>query len=261
MARHEHYMAKRLNIESGMQVLDIGCGIGGPAKEIATFTDCKVVGVNINAHQIKVGKEFAKKEGVDNQILEFVEADFMVSFLPSMVKTTDTNRKQKLPFSDNSFDVVYVIEATVHAPSLVEVYTEIYRVLKPGGRFGVYEWVMMADKFDPEIPRHVYLRSGIERGNGIACIRTSTEASDAMRAAGFTLKVAENLAEHRDPLPWWYFCDGDTKYAESMSDWLRVGKLSVPLLLFKSNLTSEDDEAWSSWLGHYDQIARTHGCG
>lgn len=44
-----------------------------------------------------------------------------------------------MPFPDNSFDAVYAIEATVHAPSLAGVYTEIFRVLKPGGTFGVYE--------------------------------------------------------------------------------------------------------------------------
>ncbi|KAF2012752.1 S-adenosyl-L-methionine-dependent methyltransferase [Aaosphaeria arxii CBS 175.79] len=211
MARHEHFMAKRLEIKPGMKVLDVGCGIGGPAKEIATFTDCKVIGLNVNAHQIEVGKDFAKKEGVGEDVLEFVEADFM-----------------KLPFPDNTFDVVYVIEATVHAPSLVGVYTEIYRVLKPGGRFGVYEWVMMADKFDPGNPQHVYLRAGMERGNGIACIRTSAEASDAIKVAGFTLEVAENLAEHEDPLPWWYFCDGETKYAQSVADWFRVVRMTKP---------------------------------
>lgn len=44
-----------------------------------------------------------------------------------------------MPFPDNTFDAVYAIEATVHAPSLAGVYSEIFRVLKPGGTFGVYE--------------------------------------------------------------------------------------------------------------------------
>ncbi|KAF1974728.1 S-adenosyl-L-methionine-dependent methyltransferase, partial [Bimuria novae-zelandiae CBS 107.79] len=210
MARHEHYMAKALDIKPGMKVLDVGCGFGGPAKEIAAFTDCKVVGVNVNAHQIAVGKDFAKKEGVGEDVLEFVEADFMARALET-----------------HSFNVIYAIDATVHSPSLVGVYTEIHRVLKPGGRFGVYEWVMMADKFDTENKRHVYLRSGMERGNGIACIRISTEAKEAMKTAGFTVEVAEDLAEHEDPLPWWYFCDGATQHAHSVSDWFRVGKLSI----------------------------------
>jgi sterol 24-C-methyltransferase len=47
---------------------------------------------------------------------------------------------QHIPFPDNSFDAAYAMEATVHAPSLEGVYSEIFRVLKPGGTFGVYEW-------------------------------------------------------------------------------------------------------------------------
>lgn len=79
MARHEHYMAHKLNLTARMTVLDAGCGIGGPAKEIATFADCKVVGLNLNAYQIEKGREIALKEGVGEDVLELVEGDFMVS--------------------------------------------------------------------------------------------------------------------------------------------------------------------------------------
>ena len=52
-----------------------------------------------------------------------------------------------MSFPDNTFDAVYAIEATVHAPSLEGIYSEIFRVLKPGGVFGVYEW-LMTDNYD-----------------------------------------------------------------------------------------------------------------
>jgi sterol 24-C-methyltransferase len=68
----------------------------------------------------------------------------------------------------------------------------------------------------------------MERGNGIACIRTSDEAQDAMRKAGFLLERAENLAEHKDPLPWWYFCAGGTEYALGWKDWGRVVRMTGP---------------------------------
>ena len=61
-----------------MKVLDVGCGIGGPAKEIATFIDCKVVGLNNNDYQIEKGREIAQKEGVVEDFLELVKGDFMV---------------------------------------------------------------------------------------------------------------------------------------------------------------------------------------
>ena len=45
-----------LNIQPGMEILDVGCGVGGPAREIATFTDCHVVGLNNNAYQIMLAQ-------------------------------------------------------------------------------------------------------------------------------------------------------------------------------------------------------------
>lgn len=131
---------------------------------------------------------------------------------------------QDIPFPDNTFDAVYAIEATVHAPSLEKVYAEIARVLKPGGRFGVYEWAM-TDKFDPSVQKHVSIRSGIERGNGIACVRTATEAKAAMEKS-FSVQLAEDLALRGDPLPWWYVCSGDTQFAEEWRDWGRVFRMT-----------------------------------
>lgn len=80
--RHEHYLAHRLNVTAGYKVLDLGCGIGGPAKEIATFADCKVVAVTNNAYQIQIGQEIAQKEGVGEDKLELILGDFMVCIHP-----------------------------------------------------------------------------------------------------------------------------------------------------------------------------------
>ncbi|KAF2261237.1 S-adenosyl-L-methionine-dependent methyltransferase [Lojkania enalia] len=193
MARQEHYMAHRLRLEAEMTVLDVGCGFGGLAREIAKFADCKVVGLNIHAYQVEKAKEFAQKQNIGEDVFEIV---------------------RKIPFPDNSFDAVYAIEATVHSPSLVAVYSEVFRVLKPGGRFGVYEWVMMDPAFDSDNMHHIALRNGIERGNGIPSLRKSGEATDAMRKAGFDLE------------PWWYFCAGDTKYSQGVTDWARIARMT-----------------------------------
>jgi len=71
-----------------------------------------------------------------------------------------------MSFPDESFDAVYAIEATVHAPSLEGVYSQIFRVLKPGGTFGVYEW-LMTDNYDNTNAHHRAIRLGIEQGDGI----------------------------------------------------------------------------------------------
>ena len=50
--RHEHFLASKLNVKKGDKVLDVGCGIGGPLREIAAFTGADVTGLNNNAFQI-----------------------------------------------------------------------------------------------------------------------------------------------------------------------------------------------------------------
>lgn len=77
LARHEHYMAHMINIQEGMRVLDVGCGVGGPAREIAAFTGAQVVGLNNNLYQIDRAVLYTQKDGLSDQV-SFVQGDFMV---------------------------------------------------------------------------------------------------------------------------------------------------------------------------------------
>ena len=65
-----------------------------------------------------------------------------------------------MPYRDGHFDKVYCIEATCHSPTLLAVYTEVFRVLKPGGMFAVYEWIM-TDKYKSSDPYHKKLKADI----------------------------------------------------------------------------------------------------
>lgn len=100
-----------------MRVLDVGCGVGGPAREIARFSDANIVGVNNNQFQVERARKYTAKAGLSEKVT-FVKGDFM---------------KLAEQFGENSFDAVYAIEATVHAPTFEGVYGEILKVLKPGG--------------------------------------------------------------------------------------------------------------------------------
>ncbi len=63
-----------------MKVLDVGCGVGGPAREIAKFTGANIVGFNNNDYQIERAARYATKEGLGTQ-LGFAKGDFMVRIL------------------------------------------------------------------------------------------------------------------------------------------------------------------------------------
>ncbi|MCJ1425953.1 Delta(24)-sterol C-methyltransferase [Sticta canariensis] len=207
IARHEHYLAHMMGLRNGMKVLDVGCGVGGPAREIVKFSDVNVVGFNNNDYQIDRATTYAAKEGL-SQKLSFVKGDFM-----------------QMSFPSDTFDAVYAIEATVHAPSLKDVYSEILRVLKPGGVFGVYEW-LMTDAYDDEKPNHRRIRLGIEQGDGISNMVRIPEGVQAITDAGFELELHEDLANRVDARPWYYPLDGNLRMAQSIGDVVTIARMT-----------------------------------
>ncbi|CAB16897.1 Sterol 24-C-methyltransferase erg6 [Schizosaccharomyces pombe] len=208
IARHEHYLAYRMGIKPGSRVLDVGCGVGGPAREITEFTGCNLVGLNNNDYQISRCNNYAVKRNLDKKQV-FVKGDFM-----------------HMPFEDNTFDYVYAIEATVHAPSLEGVYGEIFRVLKPGGVFGVYEWVM-SDDYDSSIPKHREIAYNIEVGDGIPQMVRKCDAVEAIKKVGFNLLEEDDLTDHDNPdLPWYYPLTGDITKCQNIWDVFTVFRTS-----------------------------------
>ncbi|KAH3671379.1 hypothetical protein WICMUC_004676 [Wickerhamomyces mucosus] len=198
-ARHEHYLAHKIGIKEGWKVLDVGCGVGGPAREIARFTGAHITGLNNNDYQIGKAFHYAKKFHLEDQ-LNFIKGDFMNIDLP-----------------ENSFDAVYAIEATVHAPVLEGVYSQIYKVLKPGGVFGVYEWVM-TDKYDETNEAHRKIAYEIEIGDGIPKMYDVNVARQALKNVGFELEFEQDLADSDDEIPWYYPLTGEWKYIQSIYD-------------------------------------------
>lgn len=85
IARHEHLLAAHTGLKKGMKVLDVGCGVGGPAREMVRFTGCHVTGLNINEYQVERAKIYAKKEGLADK-LDFVQGDFMVRLLVPLIQ-------------------------------------------------------------------------------------------------------------------------------------------------------------------------------
>ena len=130
-----------------------------------------------------------------------------------------------MSFPTNTFDAVYAIEATVHAPSLEGVYSQIFRVLKPGGVFGVYEW-LMTDAYDNDNPKHREIRLGIEQGDGISNMVRISEGIAAIKAAGFELEYHEDLADRPDVRPWFYPLAGDFKMIGSLWDIFTVARMT-----------------------------------
>jgi sterol 24-C-methyltransferase len=185
LARHEHYLALVLGLRPGMVAADFGCGIGGPATEIARFSGAKVVGININAGQIDRARRLTEEAGLAH-LIEYVQGDFL-----------------DVDAVDRSFDAVYAIEATCYAPDKPSVYREAFRLLKPGGLFAAYEWVL-TDLFDASNAHHVKMRDDILFGNGLLGLDRFDAVADGLRAVGFEVLQTRDLAVQSGPVVPWY---------------------------------------------------------
>jgi sterol 24-C-methyltransferase len=176
-ARHEYYIAGRLGVKEGDKVLDCGCGIGGPMRNIARFTRANITGVTLNDYQVQRGNKLNKEAGLE-KTAKSVQADFM--------KLTES-------FEENSFDGCYAIEATCHAPKREGVYGEIFKCLKPGAVFATYEWCL-TPKYDKDNEYHREIKKKIEEGDGLPDMAYQQECVDALKSVGFEVIEARDMA-------------------------------------------------------------------
>ena len=114
-------LAKDAGFNKGEKVLDVGCGIGGPARMIAGVYGCKVTGVDLTEEFIRTAKLLSGLVGL-NKLTEFIQAD-----------------ATEMPFDDESFDVVWTEHAQMNIENKEKLYSEIHRVLKKDGRFIYYD--------------------------------------------------------------------------------------------------------------------------
>ncbi len=110
------------------EVLDIGCGSGGvDILLVEQHGASKVVGIDVEQPLIDRAIKLAQEKDLQKN-LEFILVD-----------------PGPLPFNDESFDVVFSKDAIIHIPDKSSLYSDVYRVLKPGGRFIASDWLKSGD--------------------------------------------------------------------------------------------------------------------
>lgn len=182
IARHEYYLALQAGFTKDMRILDLGCGVGGPARNIARFTGAQIVGVNNNEYQIGRARRYDSRLGL-NHLVSYVKTDFCNTGLT----TAD-------------YDGAYAIEATCHATDKVKCYSEIFRLLKPGSCFVCYEWII-TDKYDHSNEEHRRIRHGIELGNSLPTLETARQVVRAMEESGFVVEDSFDVCERFESGP------------------------------------------------------------
>jgi ubiquinone/menaquinone biosynthesis C-methylase UbiE len=114
-------LAQRLGLEEAMKVLDVGCGIGGPARLMAEDYGCDVTGIDITNEFIRTATLLSELTGLHEHTY-FIQADATA-----------------LPFDDESFDIAWTQHVQMNIEDKRSFYSEIARVLKRGGRFIYYD--------------------------------------------------------------------------------------------------------------------------
>ena len=167
-----------------MKALDIGCGVGGPMRNIVKATGGHVTGITINEYQVGRCKKLNKEAGLAD-LTEIVQGNFM-----------DLSKV----FKANTFDGAYAIEAACHASNTAALYKEVFQVLKPGALFSSYEW-LRTSKYDKNNKIHVDVVDGIAEGNALPVVRTIEECIAAAKEAGFEVQYTFDRAT-TGGVPW-----------------------------------------------------------
>jgi ubiquinone/menaquinone biosynthesis C-methylase UbiE len=121
------FVVDSLALKPSDHVLDIGCGIGGPARVVAQSTDCTVTGIDLVPDYIEAAQRLNSLTGLADQV------------------NCQTANALDLPFRDAQFDAVFSVHVAMNIEDREALYRETARVLKPGGIFCAYDVMKTGD--------------------------------------------------------------------------------------------------------------------
>ncbi len=116
----EHFLSQ-LNFSEQDHILDVGCGLGGASRFVANKYNNQVSGIDLTKEYIETGKALCTWVGLDKQV------------------TLHQGSALAMPFQDEIFDGGFIIHTGMNIENKTQLFTEVYRVLRLGTSFGVYD--------------------------------------------------------------------------------------------------------------------------
>lgn len=167
-------LARLAGITADMSVLDVGSGVGGPARFLAANHGCHVTGVDLSEPFVEAARYLTGRTGQGGQ----------VSFECASALT--------LPFDDGRFDAVFLQHVAMNIADRARLYREIRRVLKRGGRFATYDVVLNGGEPHYPVP---YYPVPWARTPATSFLLTAAATREAIEPAGFRTLVWQDDSE------------------------------------------------------------------
>ncbi len=175
-----------LGLLPGNTALDMGCGLGGAARDIARLSQGKVFGVTLSQAEVERANALNREQKLDH-LCEVTQGDYT----------------QNLPFPNEFLDSAYSIYSLKYISKnlLPQVFGNVHRVLKANARYVVYD-AILTSKYDANNPQHRALVERIEFVTGMPPLHTSEDLIDAARSVGLSLVSETEISKD---LGWSYF--------------------------------------------------------
>ncbi len=166
-------VAELAKIKASDEILDVGCGLGGTARHLADQFGCKVMGIDLTEEYIEVGKKLTNLVGLGSRV-DLRQASAL-----------------EIPYENESFDIVWTEHVQMNIADKCLFYSEISRVLKPGGRF-IFHDIFRGLGEAPFYP------APWAEDESISSLATETEARSIMEQIGLEVeqwitKVQESI--------------------------------------------------------------------
>ena len=162
-------LARLTGITADMSVLDVGAGVGGPARALAASHGCRITGVDLSEPFVDAARYLTERTGQSGR----------VSF--------QTGSALALPFNDGDFDAVLLQHVAMNIADRAQLYREIRRVLKADGKFATYDVVMKGGDLHYPVPW--------ARSSATSFLLTAEATREAVEKAGLRTSVWQDDSE------------------------------------------------------------------
>jgi SAM-dependent methyltransferase len=119
--RASEELLDQLGFSVQMHILDVGCGLGGTARFVASRYGSRVTGIDLTAEYVETGNALCKWVGLDQRI------------------SLHQGSALEMPFDDRSFDGAYMLHVGMNIEDKGKLASEVMRTLRPGSSFGIYD--------------------------------------------------------------------------------------------------------------------------